>query len=90
MPNPITTTGTTNPVTTTKLDSESTSQWVGRHNRGVNNATPNGNELTTTYTSSGGSEAVTTTRLSGETDALFLARHQTDYLERMDVAPPVP
>jgi hypothetical protein len=87
---PITTTGTTSTVSTTKNSGESVSDWVERHDNAVANATPNGDSLTTTYTSANGSESKTTTRLPNETDAAFLARHVTDYLEKMVSTPPIP
>lgn len=89
-PHPISTTGTSPTVTTTKNTGETTAEWVGRHNSNVHATTPNGNTLTTTYTSSQGSESVETIRLPNETDGKFLVRHQNDYLQSMTTKPPIP
>ena len=89
-PHPITTTGISSTITTTKNSGESVSDWVDRHDKEVKSSTPSGNTLTTTYTSNQGSETVTTDRSQGESDAEFRARHETDYLERMVVRPPIP
>ena len=87
---PITTTGTTPVVTTTQNSGESVVDWVDRHDKDVDDATPNGNTLTTTYTSSQGLETTVTTRAAGESDDKFRERHQTDYLELMATRPPIP
>ena len=90
MANPIVTTGTVKTVSTTKRPNEGTEEWVGRHNAGVSAETPDGDTLTTNYTSASGAETVTTNRNDGESDANFLARHETDYIEHMTGAPPIP
>lgn len=87
---PISTVGTTPTVTTTKQSTESTGDWVDRHDKAVEAAAPSGNTLTTTYTSSQGAESVQTTRLENESDAEFRARHQADYLDAMADRPPIP
>ncbi|MEO6711026.1 MAG: hypothetical protein ABI054_06865 [Planctomycetota bacterium] len=77
-------------MTTTRNIGESTTEWVPRHASDVQGATPSGNTLTTTYTSSQGVESVETIRLPNETDAQFLKRHENDYLQTMASNPPIP
>ncbi|HTF89491.1 MAG TPA: hypothetical protein VK843_13850 [Planctomycetota bacterium] len=89
-PHPISTTGTSPAVTTTKTSGETSAEWVDRHDTAVQGTTPSGNTLTTTYTSTQGAELVETIRLPNETDGKFLARHQNDYMESMANHPPVP
>ena len=90
MAHPIVTSGTVNPVSTTKRPNETTGAWVARHGTSVDGATPSGDTLTTNYTSASGGEVVVTTRNNDETDASFIARHETAYLAYMAEAPPIP
>jgi hypothetical protein len=89
MPQPITTTGTLPPVSTTHQNGESVREWVTRHNLGVNECAPE-STLETCWTSSGGPQKVKNTRLLGESDAAFVARHVESYLVVMIESPPVP
>jgi len=88
MSSTITTTGTSAPVTTTRLGAETVSHWVGRHNDSVAGATPSESTLTTTWKSGAVGKSVSTTRLSGETDPELLARHIVDYTTVMIEYPP--
>ena len=89
MSHPITTSGLTGPDTTTYHQSgQNTSDWVDTHNGAVDARVPDGNKLTTTWTSAAGAEEVTTTRQLGENDDHFLARHELAYcLAMIDAAP---
>jgi hypothetical protein len=51
---------------------------------------PDGNKLTTSWTSSAGTEEIVTLRAPGELPAVFLARHLLDMSEAMQSEPPVP
>ena len=90
MANPITTTGTTTPISTTHQSGESISAWVKRHDDAVEASTVSGNTLTTTWTSSGATKTVITTRQRDETDSDFKDRHVFAYLLQMIEEPPVP
>lgn len=86
----ITTTGTTSdPVSTTRQTGESVSEWVSRHGDAVGNATPNGNQLNTTWNSANGKTGKKTTRQTGESDANFQSRHILEYTTAMIEDPPV-
>lgn len=90
MANSITTTGTTtDPISTQRMAGESTSAWVSRHSDSVQNATPSGNKLTTTWKSAAGDQKKETTRHSGESDADLLQRHVLEYATAMIENPPV-
>ena len=90
MPNSITTSGTTPAVSTKSLPGEAPNSWVARHSESVENATPTGNTLTTTWYSTNGRQTTTTTREQDESDEDFLLRHIQDYAADMIDEPPVP
>lgn len=90
MANPISTTGLAKPVSTTKRPNETTQGWIQRHTDGVNQTTPDGDKLTTQYTSAAGPEEVVTNRLENESDQDFLDRHIGDYTAAMVGSPPIP
>jgi hypothetical protein len=91
MSNPITTTGLdAGDISTEHQSGQSTNDWVGAHNSALDQATPSGKTLTTTWTSLVGRQEVETTRNSGESDALFIARHEAAYMLAMLDATPVP
>jgi hypothetical protein len=89
--NPITTSGLTGPdISTSQQSGQSTQDWVVKHSTSLDDAEPDGDKLTTTWTSAAGPEEVSTERLTGETDEHFLARHELAYATSMISAPPVP
>ena len=91
MAHPITTSGLAGgDVSTMHQSGQSTSDWVGAHNTAVSPETPDGDTLSTTWTSQAGDEEVKTTRNPSETDANFLRRHEAAYLLAMLDASPVP
>jgi hypothetical protein len=89
--NPITTSGVTGPdISTYHQSGQTTRDWVDDHTKSVDQAVPDGDKLTTTWTSAAGPEEVSTTRHEGEDDEEFLARHEYEYATAMGNAPPIP
>ena len=90
MANDISTSGVKNGPKSTSHDSgETTETWVSRHTIKVQASQPNGQRLTTTWTSANGAQSRATERFPNETDESFLLRHIFDYMDLMAVEPPI-
>lgn len=91
MSNPITTSGLNGPDISTYHESgQTTREWLESHDKALDTSVPDGDKLTTTWTSAIGPESVSTTRLPDEDDGEFLARHEYEYALAMIGAAPVP
>ncbi len=91
MSNPISTSPLSpNNISTTKKASETTGQWIARHNESVCSSTPVGNTLTTTWTSSNGPQSTVSNRKAGESDREFIYRHMNEFLVAASEEPPIP
>jgi len=87
----ISTSGLKNGPKSTQCEvGETTPEWVGRHTGTVQGSQPNGQRLTTTWTSANGTQSRATERNPNESDESFLLRHIIEYMDLMAVEPPVP
>lgn len=90
MANFINTAGmTSGNIKTTHKSGESVSEWVGRHNKAVEQGVP-GNTLTTTWPSANGPQTVTSNRDERESNQDFVLRHEASYATVMGSSPPTP